>query len=500
MFRRDVPFDEFVRNSASALFLLDEAGSILDTNTTAESLLQRCASELLGRPFHSLLKPLRAMDLREAIATALSSNRAFAQVEADFDLGDSRKAAARLSLTPLATLDGRRVVMVAADDVTARRDIEEKILESRNKFRAAIDAATDWILFIDPQYRILAANKALAMHVGQSVRELWGKRCYDVFGTDSCQGCVVPSVLSMGKAAQRELFRHSAVYGSDRFLSVTASPYLDIDGRISAVVQVMRDITEETRRQEAHDELKRLSKLKDDFLASVSHELRTPLTAIRTMAELLLAHPDEDAATRREFLEIVLRESERLSRLINDVLDFSRFKAGKAKWSYRELDLRNIVSGVASLFAPQAREKGVAIIEQLPEQEVLLIADRDKIEQVLTNLASNALKFTPGGGKITIAAENVPSQPAMVRLRVADTGVGIAARDLDSIFEEFTQVGNTASGKPSGTGLGLPICKHIVEHHGGRIWAESEGGKGSTFFAEVPVQPPVVFEEERDDL
>ncbi len=124
-----------------------------------------------------------------------------------------------------------------------------------------------------------------------------------------------------------------------------------------------------------------------------------------------------------------------------------------------------------------------------------MIADRDRIEQVMANLVSNALKFTQKGGRITIAVESVPSEPAMKRVSVTDTGVGIAVENLDSIFDQFTQLGNTAGGKPSGTGLGLPICKQIVEHHSGRIWAQSELGKGSTFVIELPTEPPIIFEE-----
>ncbi|MBC8281579.1 MAG: PAS domain S-box protein, partial [Chloroflexi bacterium] len=244
----------------------------------------------------------------------------------------------------------------------------------------------------------------------------------------------------------------------------------------------------------AYAELKTLDRMKDEFIATVSHELRTPLTSIKGAAEILLNYQDEDRATQTEFLTIIDNESDRLTRLINDVLDLARMESGETVWDISSVSLQNIIeTAMDSTHALTLNKKvtvDVASADELPAVE----ADSDKLVQVVTNLLSNAIKFTPSGGSINVRSRLVPDADAvtgvkMIEVSVADTGIGIPTGEIHKIFNRFQQAGSPLSDRPQGTGLGLAISKEIITHLGGEIWVKSELGEGSTFFFTVPMVP-----------
>jgi len=244
--------------------------------------------------------------------------------------------------------------------------------------------------------------------------------------------------------------------------------------------------------EKALDELKMLDETKDAFLSSVSHELRTPLTSIRSFSEILLRYEDEDPGTQKEFIQIINSESERLSRLINDLLDLARIEAGEMLWQDSILSLQEIIEDVAKaqhqLLAERSLRLRIDISPDLPS----ILADRDRIQQVVTNLLGNAVKFSFEGGEICLVGEAWDGKGTgeisqWIKVCVSDQGIGIQKGDHEIIFDRFRQVSTDSSkDKPKGTGLGLPICKEILSHYGGKIWVESEKGKGSTFFFTLP--------------
>ncbi|GAC1544393.1 MAG: hypothetical protein NVS2B7_18670 [Herpetosiphon sp.] len=232
----------------------------------------------------------------------------------------------------------------------------------------------------------------------------------------------------------------------------------------------------------AHQELLGVDEMKTSFIANVSHELRTPLTSIRSFSELLLSYT-VDIPTQQEFLGIINTESERLTRLINDVLDITKIEAGHMEWHMERLDLAELLRTSARNFNSLIEDKGLQFQLQLPESETAVWADRDRILQVLANLLGNALKFTPQG-QVVLSAQ-VEDQEVHIGIR--DTGIGIDVADHEVIFEKFHQVGDTLTEKPTGTGLGLSICRDIITHHGGRIWVESSLNNGSVFRFILPL-------------
>lgn len=247
-----------------------------------------------------------------------------------------------------------------------------------------------------------------------------------------------------------------------------------------------RALEEATRRlQEANEKLTELDRLKDEFVSAVTHELRTPLTSIRALAEILADDPDLPREDRLRFYRIIVRECERLTRLVNQVLDLAKLESGHGEWHPEALEMRDVVHEAIEAIVPLAKEKGVRLEVSVEPGLPPVWADRDRVVQVILNLLNNALKFVPeGAGIITL---RVGRQAAgEVAIQVADNGPGIPMEFLPHIFERFRQAMSNAT-KPSGTGLGLAICKRIVEHLGGRIWAESTPGKGARFTFTLPL-------------
>jgi Na+/proline symporter/nitrogen-specific signal transduction histidine kinase len=262
----------------------------------------------------------------------------------------------------------------------------------------------------------------------------------------------------------------------------------------SQVMEYSRRLGEKSRELEAatrelraaNERLRELDRMKDEFVSTVSHELRTPLTSIRSFSEILHDNPELTAEQRREFLAIVIKESERLTRLINDVLDLSKIEAGRMEWHFAEIDPIGLARDAAEAARGLCDERGVTLRLDLPAQAPALRTDPDRLTQVLLNLLSNAAKFSPRGrGEVTLALR---VQAGGLTYEVTDNGPGIAEADHAAIFERFRQAGDQLTAKPEGTGLGLPICRQILDHLGGRITVESRPGAGATFRVHLPLQ------------
>ena len=245
--------------------------------------------------------------------------------------------------------------------------------------------------------------------------------------------------------------------------------------------------------QDKSRQLEIASQHKSEFLANMSHELRTPLNAIIGFSEVLSERMfGEVNAKQAEYLADILESGQHLLSLINDILDLSKIEAGRMELEPTDFDLPTAIENTLILVRERAHRRGIALEHTVDERLGMICADERKVKQVLLNLLSNALKFTPEGGQINVRAE---VQNGAAEISVTDTGVGIAPEDQEVVFEEFRQVG-TASKKVEGTGLGLAISRKFIELHGGRIWVESQVGLGSTFAFTLPL----TIDQPRKDL
>jgi PAS domain S-box-containing protein len=272
-------------------------------------------------------------------------------------------------------------------------------------------------------------------------------------------------------------------------VSLTISPIRDSNGVIVGASKIARDITEQklatVRLAEAHDQLKRADRMKSEFISTMSHELRTPLNAIVGWVQLL-----KDGATPEELaegMEIIDRNVRVQAQLINDLLDMSRIESGKMTLEIVRVDLPLIVEAALESVRAGASAKNIRLTVAFSSINGLIMADPNRLQQVLWNLLTNAIKFTSAGGRVHTIIERVNSH---VEVSVSDTGIGIAPENLDSIFERFSQADSSITRRFSGLGIGLSIAKHLTELHGGRIHVRSAGlGQGATFIVQLPLQP-----------
>src|SRR5712691_1909370 len=262
-----------------------------------------------------------------------------------------------------------------------------------------------------------------------------------------------------------------------------ASQVLAYSRQLEQKSQELEAATNELRG--ANQRLQELDRLKDDFISTVTHELRTPLTSIRAFSEILNDNPRLDEGERTKFLGIIVKESERLTRLINQVLDLAKIESGAAEWHSSEIDMREVLEDAVTAVSQLFKERGVELTLELPQKVPAILAERDRLMKVMLKLLSNASKFCERApGMVTVA---LAEQSGFLRVEVRDNGIGIGPADQELIFEKFRQAGDTLTGKPQGSGLGLHISRRIVEHFGGRMWVSSRLGEGSCFSFTLPL-------------
>lgn len=234
--------------------------------------------------------------------------------------------------------------------------------------------------------------------------------------------------------------------------------------------------------KEKNETLEKLNQVKSDFVSTVSHELRTPLTSIKGFTEAILEN-NPTKEQQKEFLKIIKEESNRLTRLINDLLDIQKIESGKIELDMQTINLKTLIESKKEEFQGIANEKNINYVTELPKSEIKVRADKDKLSQILTNLVDNAIKYTNPNGKVLLKVLN---KKGAIQIDVKDTGIGIPKKDLPLIFEKFHQVDMGESRIVGGTGLGLAICKSLVQEHRGEIWAKSRFNRGTTFSFTLP--------------
>jgi signal transduction histidine kinase/DNA-binding response OmpR family regulator len=277
-----------------------------------------------------------------------------------------------------------------------------------------------------------------------------------------------------GMKFTRELTLNEPVH---RILKIRTSPVIDPHGNFIGSVNSMHDVTAE------HE----INQMKNEFVSTVSHELRTPLTSIKGYVDLILdGETGEINEIQREFLSIVKQNGDRLVALINDMLDISRIESGRIHLKIVPIDLTDLIAGGVATFRAVLEQTGHIVTAEAPDDLPLAAGDRDRVGQVLVNLISNAIKYSPGGGHVAVSARERGNQ---VVVSVSDEGMGISREDQEHLFDKFYRVDNSLTRDIGGTGLGLSICKTIIELLGGQIWVQSTFGEGSTFNFSLPVAP-----------
>jgi two-component system phosphate regulon sensor histidine kinase PhoR len=382
----------------------------------------------------------------------------------------SRRAAAG-DFTPLDREDRRGELAELAsslDDTVAQLGQTIRTLtDDRNRSSAILGSMVEGVAVVGRDERILYCNRAFEKILELPEGSSQGKKLVEALRQIELV-TAVRQVLSGGEEVAGEVEVGTI---RPRNFSVTSAP-VNAAGARSAVL-VLHDITE----------LRRLERVRRDFVANVSHEFKTPLTAIQGFAETLLAGALDDKKNRERFVEIIREHAQRLARLTDDLLKLSRIEAGQLELELRPGSVAVLVNKCVDTARLKAEAKGISISTDLPPNLPFVRADAAWLGEVLQNLLDNAVQYTPPDGHIRITAE---SDGKLVTVTVADTGIGIPEADLERIFERFYRVDAARSREAGGTGLGLSIARHIVEAHGGRIWVESAVGQGSRFHFSIP--------------
>ena len=482
-----------------AVLVLDELGALVDVNPAGARLLGRPAAEVLGRRVEELLagwpEALSAVEDGQAVVVLRPQ------------AGDGGAMVDRtyaLRLSPVRDTANVLIGEVALlRDLTERRLVETALRDSQARFELVMETISDGYYEADLTGVLTYVNGVFYRALGYTREGITGRNFRRFTNRENSRTVfqAFNQVYHTGVNIQRAEYLFIRQDASPLHVELSISARHDQSGRIIGFRGFVRDINDRVAAQAALRESKEAAEAanqaKSTFLTTISHELRTPLTSVlgfaklikKRVSEVLLPALDPDdkrlqRASRQvsDNLDIIVSEGERLTALINNLLDLAKIEAGKVEWNMQPVAVGDVITRAVAATRALAEQKQLGLSAEVAEALPLLQADPDRLLQVVINLISNAVKFTPAGA-VTLRAWQAPGH---VLVSVADTGIGLSEADLGRVFDQFVQVGNTLTDKPVGTGLGLPICKQIVEHHGGRIWAESEAGQGSRFIFQLP--------------
>ena len=501
-----------------ATLVIDHEGKVIAWNRAIEVMTRFKAEEMLGKGDHEYAIPFYGERRPILIDLVLLPNeeleRKYAHIERQGGVlaGETyvpfvRGSAGYLFATASALRDSQGQVVGAIEtirDITERKEAERQIQLLGQIAQQMKDAVI--VTDSDPESRVRYVNEAFATLYGYTEGEVLGQSSWALFAGDDAERERVfrETTEALASRGQTRIeYQDRRKDGSRFWVATTMSTiHLGEEGK-SYDLAIIRDISERKRAEEELQNAKaaaeQANEAKSAFLSSVSHELRTPLTSILGFAKIVDKRLSErilpqvqagDSKTQRameqvtENIKIIAAEGERLTALINDLLDLAKIESGKVEWRVEHLSMAELVERAAAASSVLFAQKGLPLVQEIADGLPEVVGDGDRLVQVLINLFSNAVKFTEAG-TITCRAERAGRA---IKVSVIDTGVGISEADQRRLFERFRQAGDTLTEKPRGTGLGLAICREIVAHHGGRIWVESEPGRGSTFSFTLPIQ------------
>lgn len=360
-----------------------------------------------------------------------------------------------------------------ADSLQAQVD---RISENESQLKSVLENLLSGIIMIDKNERIVLLNRAAEDFIGFGADEVIGKK-FDEAKQPFEFVQLIGECLDTREHIRDEMLFY---YPEERILEINVTPIMGTDGEWAGVLIVLHNITA----------MRRLERMRSEFVANVSHELKTPIASVKGFAETLLAGALDDKETAKSFLQIIFDESERLNRLIGDILELSKIESKRIPLQFSPVEMKGFVEQTLHVMRTEAAKKRIELDMSVPA-DMYIEADEDRLRQIVINLLSNGIAYTPEGGRVKVSVEPLPNgadpEHERIRLTIADTGIGIPRKDLPRIFERFYRVDKARSRSSGGTGLGLSIVKHLVDLHKGTIAVESEVGLGTRFMIDLPV-------------
>ncbi|MEW6714201.1 MAG: PAS domain S-box protein [Nitrospirota bacterium] len=506
---------------------LDREGFVVDCSIKNAELLGYDRAEMIGKKITEFLSSESKLVFQEKFPLLRQGRTVQAVVS--MVRKDKRFIDVERTARPLFDSEEKFSGVLALNvDITERKKMEEEL----KKYEHIVSSSDEHMSFIDRNYVYQAVNDTyLKAHnkkrdeiIGHSVADLLTKEVFEEFVKKRLDRCFGGETVNY-----EEWFNFPAL--GRRYMDVEYYPFRDIKGIIAGAAVVVRDITErkemELELKKANEELEErvkerttelekktiqaeaANRAKSEFLANMSHELRTPLNAIIGFSEVIkdgMAGPVTDE--QKEYLKDIWESGKHLLRHINNVIEVSGIDYGMAKLAITEFDISDLIKSSLAVFTERAIKHNIKISQETEFEECMIFADMVKIQNVIHHLIGNALKFTPDGGSVRVQARltrdegretkdekasivlasEASDRPSSIVISVADTGIGIAPEDMGKLFQPFQQLEQTLTKRYEGAGLGLSLCKNFVDLHGGRIWAESEAGKGSRFVFAIPTR------------
>lgn len=485
-----------VESAAEGIVLQDATGRVLLTNPSAEQILGRGLDGAMGsivsgwcwRAIREDGTPLPCLE--QPVAVTLRGGEALSDVVIGIPTPENGPRWLSVNTVPVrapgATVP--HAVVVSFFDITDIKRTEDALIRQydeidrrRGQMAAILDAAREAMVLVAPDGCVLTANQRFYDLLDVDASEVIGfplsaldETIRRRFGEEGL-ATLVAATSAADDAASRRPIRQ--IWPAPREFDISAAPVRGIDGAELGCLFSFLDVTRE----------REVDRLKSDFVATVSHELRTPLTAISGFVDILVDGMVGELPPRvRHYLGVVQANNRRLAGIIDDLLDISRIEAGRTELHRTEIDLAATIGAVVTSLEQQVGAKGQTLTVDLPPSLPAVWADPARVAQILTNLLSNAYKYTPAGGSIAITAGTEESE---VRIEVADTGIGLTTAEQERLFTKFFRSANPQARQASGTGLGLAITKSLVELHGGTMTVRSTAGEGSTFGFTLPLAP-----------
>ncbi|EDO0502601.1 PAS domain-containing protein [Listeria monocytogenes] len=343
-----------------------------------------------------------------------------------------------------------------------------EIKQNEQRLNAIVQNLVSGVMLINVDKQVIMTNRTMYQILGET--EITGKPFYEVIKSFALSQ-LIEGTFETKTIQQKEIILY---FPREMILDASVSPILGENGEITGIILLLHDITQ----------IRHLENVRSEFVTNVSHELKTPVTALKGFAETLLDGAMYDEVLLKKFLTIIKEESDRLHRLIMDILALSRIEQNPVAENVELVDVDEVIEQSARTISEMATEKNIRVtIPEKTSESVMIETDRDKLQQIIINLLSNAINYTPVDGKVEV---KLIEQEAEVIIEVTDNGIGIPAKDIDRVFERFYRVDKARSRHSGGTGLGLSIVKHLVENCGGRIEVESQEEVGSTFRVTLP--------------
>ncbi len=468
-------------DATSDFLIYTEKGIILDINDAAMKLCDMNKKDVIGKKLSIFEKFFSEEDMQKHYRAVESSNNGKEVDDYEVELNTNKgiRYGFLFSADCIRDQEELKGILIRGRDITQRHRAWEELVKLEEKYRVLAETSADGVITVDALGRLTYINPSFEKMLDRRKSQILATMFREYLSEDSVYFFQQVFIDARKKDEKIENVELELIHSNDDIIpiEVNIAPF-NKDDEFAGMVCTIRDITE---RRRVEDELKKSERLKTEFMNIAAHELKSPVTPIKGYLDLIVS--DDEANDKiKNWAKVSLRNSERLLRLVNDILDVSRLDTDTMSFEMIKLPIIEILDEIAEDMKPAVEGKGLKFVVDIPRDLPKIMGDRYRLSQVLKNLLVNALKFTDNGSISII----IKKQEENILIKIADTGIGISDDEVKKVFNKFYQAYTGDDRKNEGTGLGLFICREIIQKHNGKIWVESKVGKGSTFYIQLP--------------